>query len=94
MRALPYFPLVGLAECIEANLRVARLTSPEVRFVGIALNTNKLGEDEARRLLEATGVEHGLPCTDPFRFGADPIIDNLLDSQCAAALTPAMTASR
>jgi uncharacterized NAD-dependent epimerase/dehydratase family protein len=94
MRALPHFPLVGLAECIEANIRVAQLTSPEVRFVGIALNTNKLGEDEARRLLEATGAEHDLPCTDPFRFGADPIIDNLLDSECAEPSTPAMTASR
>lgn len=78
MRGLPHYPLVDLAECIDANLRVARLTSPAVRFVGIALNTAKLGEGEARDLLAATSEAHGLPCTDPFRFGADPIIDHLL----------------
>lgn len=78
MRGLPHYPLVDLAECIDANLRVARLTSPAVRFVGIALNTAKLGEGEARDLLAVTSEAHGLPCTDPFRFGADPIIENLL----------------
>jgi uncharacterized NAD-dependent epimerase/dehydratase family protein len=78
MRGLPHYPVVDLAECIDANLRVARLTSPAVRFVGMALNTAKLGEAEARDLLAATSEAHGLPCTDPFRFGADPIIDHLL----------------
>lgn len=85
MRGLPHFPLVDLAECIEANLRVARLTSPNVRFVGIALNTSKFGEDEALCLLAATADEHGLPCTDPFRFGADTIIDHLLAADVAYA---------
>ncbi|MCC2978534.1 MULTISPECIES: N-acetyltransferase DgcN [unclassified Sphingomonas] len=85
MRGLPHYPLVDLAECIDANLRVARLTSPAVRFVGIALNTAKLGEAEARDLLAATSEAHGLPCTDPFRFGADPIIDHLLATDAANA---------
>ncbi|OWK32480.1 N-acetyltransferase DgcN [Sphingomonas mucosissima] len=85
MRGLPHYPLVDLAECIDANLRVARLTSPDVRFVGIALNTAKLGEDEARRLLEVTADEHNLPCTDPFRFGAEAIIDHLLTANVAYA---------
>lgn len=85
MRGLPHYPLVDLAECIDANLRVARLTSPSVQFVGIALNTAKLGEAEARDLLAATSDAHGLPCTDPFRFGADPIIDHLLATHAPSA---------
>lgn len=91
MRGLPHYPLPDLATCLAANLSVARLTSPDVRAVGVALNTAKLGEDEARRLCADTGAMLDLPCTDPYRFGADPIIDWML--QCFDISTPAMTVS-
>ena len=91
MRGLPHFPMPGLAECLDRNLQVASLTNPNVRGIGIALNTVKLPEDEARALCARTADELGLPCTDPFRFGADPIVEELLT--CFAPSTPAMTAS-
>lgn len=91
MRGLPHYQLPDLAECLAANLQVARLTSPYVSAVGVALNTVKLDEEAARRLCAATGDALGLPCTDPYRFGADPIADWLL--QCYAPSTPATTAS-
>ncbi|KQT34613.1 EBNA-1 nuclear protein [Sphingomonas sp. Leaf412] len=91
MRGLPHYPMPGLAECLDANLRVARLTSPDVRGVGVALNTVKLDEAEARRLCDATADAMALPCTDPWRFGADPIAEELL--RCFAPSTPAMTVS-
>lgn len=91
MRGLPHFALPDLAECLAANLQVARLTSPDVRAVGVALNTVKLDEAAARRLCAETGDALGLPCTDPYRFGADPIADWLL--QCFAPSTPATSAS-
>ncbi len=78
MRGLPHYPMPGLAETLAENLRVARLTSPDVRGVGIALNTIALDEEAARRLCAETEAAMGLPCTDPFRFGADAIIDELL----------------
>lgn len=77
-RGLPERPLPGMAECLAMNLQVARLTSPGVRAAGICLNTSSLGEADARALCESTGSELGLPCTDPFRFGVDAIVDNLL----------------
>lgn len=91
MRGLPHYPLPDLAECLEANLQVARLTSPEVQAVGIALNTSRMDEADARRLCEETADRLALPCTDPHRFGADPIIDRML--QCFAPSTPAPTVS-
>ncbi len=91
MRGLPHYQLPDLATCLEENLRVARLTSPEVRAVGVALNTAKLDEPEARRLCAATAQSLGLPCTDPYRFGADPIADWML--QCFVPSKPPMTAS-
>lgn len=91
MRGLPHYAVPGIAECLAANLSVARLTSPDVQAVGIALNTVKLGEEEARRLCADTGDAHGLPCTDPYRFGADPIIDWM--QTCFDISTSPMTVS-
>ncbi|KQS02990.1 EBNA-1 nuclear protein [Sphingomonas sp. Leaf357] len=91
MRGLPHYQLPDLATCLAANLSVARLTSPDVQAVGIALNTIKLGEDEALRLCAETADRLNLPCTDPYRFGADPIIDRM--QTCFDISTPAMTGS-
>jgi uncharacterized NAD-dependent epimerase/dehydratase family protein len=93
MRGLPHCPMPGLAECLEANLRVARLTSPNVRGVGVALNTAKLDELTARRMCREAEDALGLPCTDPYRFGSEAIIDLLLETSCAAPSSFAMTAS-
>ena len=78
MRGLPHYQLPGIADCIEANLRAARLTNADVRFVGIALNTSAMAEDAARALCAATEAEFGLPTSDPYRFGVETILDRLL----------------
>lgn len=77
MRGLPHMPLPDLAICLEENLRAARLTSPSVRFVGLALNTSALDETEARRVLAELGSRFRLPCVDPVRTGVAPIVDAL-----------------
>ena len=92
MRGLPHFPMPDLATCLEENLRVARLTSPHVRAAGVALNTAQLDEAAARRLCDKIATELQLPCTDPYRFGAAPIVDELL--ACSAPSPHATTASR
>lgn len=91
MRGLPGRSLPDLKECLEANLQVARLTSPDVRAVGICLNTSGLDAAAARRMCERTEHELGLPCTDPFAFGVEPIIDELL---CLAPSARSTIASR
>jgi uncharacterized NAD-dependent epimerase/dehydratase family protein len=90
MRGIPGRPLPGLAECLEANLIAARLTSPDVRAVGICLNTSHLEVQDARRLCLSTEDSLGLPCTDPVAFGVDSILDTL----CPASSAPSTTASR
>ncbi|MFM9978530.1 MAG: N-acetyltransferase DgcN [Sphingomonadaceae bacterium] len=91
MRGIPGRALPGLAECIAMNLEVARLTSPHVAMVGICLNTSALDPADARRLCAQTEDAHGLPCTDPFAFGVDPILDIL---PCNALSTLATTLTR
>lgn len=87
IRGLPDRPMPGLAECLAANLQVARLTSPKVRAAGVCLNTSTFSEDEAHRLCGEAGHLLGLPCTDPYRFGVEAIVDNLLCHE-RSALAP------
>ena len=84
MRGLPHYPLPGISETLEANLRVARLTNADVQVVGIALNTSAMAEDDARTLCAATEAEFGLPTSDPYRFGVEAILDRLLDMPATA----------
>jgi uncharacterized NAD-dependent epimerase/dehydratase family protein len=79
MRGLPHYPMPDLAETLEANLRTARLTNPAVRAVGVALNTSKLAREDAERLCDEVSASLGLPCSDPFSMGVDPIIDWMLE---------------
>lgn len=90
MRGIPGRALPELAECLERNLEVARLTNPEVRAVGICLNTSAMDPAAARRLCDRTADALGLPCTDPVAFGIEAIIDELL---CPASSTRSTTAS-
>lgn len=79
LRGIPGRQLPSISECLHANLRAARLTSRHVRAAGVALNTSSLGGAAAEDLCTAIAVETGLPCTDPYRMGVGPIIDNLLN---------------
>jgi uncharacterized NAD-dependent epimerase/dehydratase family protein len=79
LRGLPGRPLPGLVECAEASLRAARLTNPEVRLAGAALDTSRLsGAERERALAEAAG-ELGVPAVDPVATGVGPVIDRLLE---------------
>lgn len=78
MRGLAERAPPEIGECIAANLATARLTSTDVRMVGIALNTSSLDQADAVALCLRLENEFGLPCTDPHRMGVDPILDELL----------------
>ncbi len=77
MRGLPTFALPELDECMAANLSMARLTNPQVKFVGMAINTAKLDEQAAESYLSEVEQAHGLPAIDPMRQGVGRIVDAL-----------------
>jgi uncharacterized NAD-dependent epimerase/dehydratase family protein len=70
-------PLPSIADVIELTVRCGRLTNPQIRPIGIALNTAALAEAEARAELARLEHEHQLPATDPVRFGVGAIVDRL-----------------
>ncbi len=71
-------PLPSIAEVIDLTVRCGRLTNPGIRPVGICINTQAQSEAEARAGLDAAAEAHGLPATDPIRFGVAAIVDRLL----------------
>jgi uncharacterized NAD-dependent epimerase/dehydratase family protein len=77
MRGLPHFPIPDLKVCMEANLGVAYLTNPDARFVGVAVNTSRLGAREADDYLQKTEQELGLVTVDPLRQGVARIVDQM-----------------
>lgn len=70
-------PLPSIRQVIDLTVACGKLTNPDIRCVGIAVNTEKLGEDEARSYLAGLSDEYGLPATDPVRFGVDTIIERI-----------------
>jgi uncharacterized NAD-dependent epimerase/dehydratase family protein len=74
LNGLPHMPVVSPAEAVPAYLAAARLTSPAVRFVGIALNTSALTDEAAETIRRSTADRLNLPCVDPIRNGVEPII--------------------
>jgi uncharacterized NAD-dependent epimerase/dehydratase family protein len=77
MRGLPDYPVPSLKACIDANIAAAQLTSPDVRVVGISLNTAALDASAAESVLRQTEDAFGLPCVDPVRGGVAAIVDRL-----------------
>ena len=70
-------PLPTIAAVMEATVTLGQLTNPAIRCVGICVNTAGLGEEEAKTLLKDLAAEHGLPATDPVRFGSGPIVEEI-----------------
>lgn len=73
----PHFPMPPLDLCLRENLRAAHLTNPYACWVGVALNTSKMAEKDARAVLERTEAELSLPCVDPSRTGVARLVDTL-----------------
>ena len=77
MRGLPTYPIPDLEACMDANLRVARLTNPDVAFVGACINTAALDDAAAQKCLVDIESRLGLPTVDPVRTGVGRIVDAL-----------------
>jgi uncharacterized NAD-dependent epimerase/dehydratase family protein len=63
-------PTLRYRECIEIHERLLETIKP-APVIGIALNTQRLSEDQARAEIARARGETGLPATDLVRFGAD-----------------------
>ncbi len=70
-------PLPTIQQVIDTTTSIGKLTNPAIQFVGVCVNTLALSEEEAVDYLQQVGKDHGLPATDPLRFGSQPIVAEL-----------------
>ena len=69
MLGFPDYPLPDLKEAIDLTLRLGARTNPAIRCAGVSMNTSRLAEAEAHRVMEQAAAALGLPVADPIRGG-------------------------
>ena len=77
MRGLPGYKLPTLEALRDLALQLARVANPTCKVVGISVNTQHLSDADAAAYCAKVEAEMGLPTTDPFRHGADKLVDAL-----------------
>jgi uncharacterized NAD-dependent epimerase/dehydratase family protein len=77
MRGLPGYTLPSLEDLRDLSLRLARIVNPACKVTGISINTAALSDHEARQLVDRIEDRMDLPTVDPYRHGADRLIDAL-----------------
>lgn len=73
-------PMPDVIKLYEMVARGAGAFAP-VKVVAIALNTFHLDISDAQQAIEQTEAETGLPCTDAVRFGADALLDAVVENE-------------
>jgi uncharacterized NAD-dependent epimerase/dehydratase family protein len=68
--------LPSLDLCIEENIRLGRLTNPNIHCAGIALNTSVMSTDP-KKLKDEISAKYNLPCVDPLKDDLAEIISTL-----------------
>ncbi|WP_163848550.1 N-acetyltransferase DgcN [Pseudooceanicola aestuarii] len=79
MRGLPGYQLPTLEALRDLSLQLAQVANPACKVVGISVNTQHMGEDEAVAYLQEVEDRIGLPAVDPFRHGAGRLVDALAE---------------
>ncbi|MFN6976685.1 MAG: N-acetyltransferase DgcN [Gemmobacter sp.] len=77
MRGLPHYGMPTLEALRDLSLTMARIANPACVVAGVSINTQAMAEGAARDYLADVEARMGLPATDPFRFGADPLVSAL-----------------
>ncbi|MGJ8532926.1 MAG: N-acetyltransferase DgcN [Alphaproteobacteria bacterium] len=70
-------PLPSIHQVIDLTIACGQLTNPNIRCVGIAVNTQALDEATAVSTMAEIAKVHDLPTVDPIRTGVAPIVARL-----------------
>ena len=77
MRGLPDYELPSLELLRDTALVLARFVNPACEVVGVSVNTAALNDAEANSVLAEIEQRMQIPTIDPFRQGADRLVDAL-----------------
>jgi uncharacterized NAD-dependent epimerase/dehydratase family protein len=85
IQSFPHITIPPLPQVIELYETVAAAGGAfaAAKITAIALNTHHLSQVAARQSIAAVEQETHLPCTDPIRFGAEPLLEAILAAPSA-----------
>ncbi|MBD1823395.1 DUF1611 domain-containing protein [Cyanobacteria bacterium FACHB-DQ100] len=85
IRNFPHVPIPPLKTAVQVyeSLAAGGGAFTACKVAAIALNTAHLDQEAAERAIAQTQTETNLPCTDPVRFGADLLLDAILNTEPA-----------
>ena len=68
-----HYPLPTIGEAIDQHILLGSRTNPDIRCVGISINTSELASADRTAYLAEMRAETGLPCVDPIIDGCGEI---------------------
>jgi uncharacterized NAD-dependent epimerase/dehydratase family protein len=86
------YPLPDLVECIDLHVTMGRRTNPNLRCVGVCLNTRLVPAGERQACLAEVALRTNVTCVDPLIEGPAAIVDELLKGAPSASPDHARTA--
>ena len=75
MRGLPGYQLPTIEAVRDMALTLAQVANPACKVIGVSINTQHMGEDEAVAYCKEIEDRMGLPCVDPYRHGAERLAE-------------------
>lgn len=78
MRGLPGYKLPSLDVLNDLALKLAQVVNPECKAVAVSINTQHMDETSALTYLEEVEQHMGIPAVDPFRQGAERLVEALI----------------
>jgi uncharacterized NAD-dependent epimerase/dehydratase family protein len=72
-----HYDLPSIQDAIDQHVLMGQRTNPEIRCVGISVNTSKLPADERENYLASLSDETGLPCVDSMIDGCAAIVEQI-----------------
>ena len=72
-----HYALPSIRDAIDLHVLQGSRTNPDIRCIGISVNTSKLAAENRTDYLAALGTETGLPCVDPIIDGCGAIVEHI-----------------
>jgi len=72
-----HYDLPSIREAIDLHTIMGQRTNPNIRCVGISINTSQLPTTERTSYLAGLSEETGLPCVDPLIEGCGAIVEHI-----------------
>lgn len=80
IKGWPDFDLPSIQEVIDRTVDIGKRTNPDIRCIGISVNSSALDETEALEQMAELEKTYKMPVVDPIRFGVEKLIEVIIES--------------